>query len=145
MVKFRNDTAGQAQTNWTTGDSQQVAFSRGQTGFVALNNSASAWNTSLFTNLPAGSYCDLITGGRNSAGTACVGTTVTVGSNGYASVNPSANNGGATPALAILTTRSSAQAAARARAAPSRSASATPTPAGDRTRMSVGNQTVLGN
>lgn len=105
MVKFRNDTAGQAQTNWTTGDSHQVAFSRGQTGFVALNNSASAWNTSLFTNLPAGSYCDLITGGRNSAGTACVGTTVTVGSNGYASVNLPANNGGATPALAILTTQ----------------------------------------
>ena len=40
MVRFRSATNGHAQTNWLVGQNDdQIAFNRGNVGFVALNNS----------------------------------------------------------------------------------------------------------
>jgi len=104
MVGFRNAAAGQAQQNWTVGNnSNQVAFSRGKVGFVALNNSGSGWTRSFATGLPAGTYCNVINGTKNAAGTGCTADTVTVDANGNASFTVPANSSGLTPAVAIYT------------------------------------------
>jgi alpha-amylase len=102
MVKLRAASAGQAQTNWTVGSADQVAFSRGNVAFVALNNTGAAWSRTFFTNLPAGTYCNVINGGRNAAGNACTGSSVTVDSNGNANITVPAD-GAQPPAVAIYT------------------------------------------
>ena len=101
MVKFRSAAHGQSLNNWVTGSSNQIAFSRGNVGFVALNNDSSAWNNSFQTGLPAGSYCDVITG--TLSGSSCSGNTVTVDANGNATLTVPANGGTAIPAVAIYT------------------------------------------
>lgn len=75
-VGFRRTVAGaDINTFWDNG-ADAVAFSRGSQGFVAINNGAAAVTATIPSNLPAGAYCDLLTGG--SAGSACAGRTVTV-------------------------------------------------------------------
>jgi alpha-amylase len=104
MVGFRNAVTGQPQQNWTVGNNgNQVAFSRGNVGFVALNNSGAAWTRSFATGLPAGTYCNVINGSRNAAGTGCTADTVTVDAAGNASFTVPANTSGSTPAVAIYT------------------------------------------
>jgi alpha-amylase len=104
MVAWRNAVSGQVQQNWLVGDNaNQVAFNRGSVGFAAFNNSGAAWNRSFATGLAAGTYCDVITGGKNAAGTACTGTTVTVGATGTASIVVPASTGAAVPAVALYT------------------------------------------
>lgn len=92
MVGFRNNVGTSALTNWVSPQSQQIAFGRGlyspphvkpsfllidnkitgALGFVAINNADSAWSTTFTTSLPAGSYCDVISGISSSG--ACTGT-----------------------------------------------------------------------
>jgi alpha-amylase len=104
MVAFRNAAIGQAQQNWIVGNNgNQVAFSRGNVGFVALNNSASAWTRSFATGLAAGTYCNVINGTKNAAGTGCTADSVTVDASGNASFTVPANSSGGTPAVAIYT------------------------------------------
>lgn len=104
MVGFRNATIGQAQQNWIVGNNgNQVAFSRGNVGFVALNNSGSAWTRTFATGLPAGTYCNVINGTKNAAGTGCTADSVTVDASGNASFTVPANNSGSNPAVAIYT------------------------------------------
>ncbi len=104
MVGFRNAAIGQAQQNWTVGDNgNQVAFSRGNVGFVALNNSGSAWTRTFATGLPQGTYCNVINGTKNVGGTACTADSVTVDASGNASFTVPANNSGGNPAVAIYT------------------------------------------
>ncbi|PPQ73977.1 hypothetical protein CVT25_006079 [Psilocybe cyanescens] len=73
MVGFRNNVGSAALTNWVSPQSQQIAFGRGALGFVAINNADSAWSTTFTTSLPAGSYCDVISGKWSSG--ACTGST----------------------------------------------------------------------
>jgi alpha-amylase len=76
MVGFRRALAGtDINTLWDDG-ANVVAFSRGTTGFVAINNGTSAVSVTIPSNLSGGAYCDVLTGGR--AGTGCAGHTVTV-------------------------------------------------------------------
>jgi alpha-amylase len=96
MVSFRRVVAGTDVNHWWDDGSNAIAFSRGDRGFVAINRGASAVSATVGTGLAAGSYCDLLTGGR--AGASCVGTTVTVGSAGSVQLNLAANT-----ALAIHT------------------------------------------
>lgn len=104
MVGFRNAAIGQAQQNWTAGDNgNQVAFSRGNVGFVALNNSGSPWTRTFATGLPSGVYCNVINGLKNAAGTGCTADSVTVDASGNASFTVPANSSGSTPAVAIYT------------------------------------------
>ena len=101
MVKFRSTTSGQGVGNFANGTSNQIAFSRGNKGFVAINNEFAPWNATLQTGLPAGTYCNVVQGQLTSAQTGCTGATVVVNSNGQTTLNIPANGGSAVPAVAI--------------------------------------------
>ncbi|KDR10404.1 alpha-amylase 1-like [Zootermopsis nevadensis] len=85
MVAFRNVVKGTPVTNWWDNGSQQIAYSRGNLGFVAFNDQ---YNTDLKqtiqTSLPAGTYCDIISGEKQ--GSSCTGKSVTVDTDGKAYV-----------------------------------------------------------
>jgi alpha-amylase len=85
MVHFRNTTASAFATShfWTDGD-RQIAFGRGDRGFVALNASAAPLSRRLATGMAAGEYCDVL--GRGPAVGACAGGAVTVGADGTVGV-----------------------------------------------------------
>jgi alpha-amylase len=103
MVKFRAAAINQPQTNWTTGNANQIAFSRGSVGFVAINNTNAAWSRSFFTGLPAGTYCNVITGSLASGGASCTGGTVVVNGSGDANITVPGDGGSDVPAVAIYT------------------------------------------
>jgi alpha-amylase len=85
MVKFRNVVGNAWVNNWWDNGSNQIAFSRGNRGFIAFNGQFGVdLNVRLFTGLPSGTYCDIATGSR--VGSSCTGGTVTVGSDGYANI-----------------------------------------------------------
>jgi len=77
MVGFRNHVGAAAVTNQVSGTSQQLAFGRGALGFVVINNEDSAWSQTFTTSLPAGSYCDVVSGSAASNGV-CSGAAYTV-------------------------------------------------------------------
>ena len=82
MVKFRNVAHGTDFNDWWDNGNNQIAFCRGNKGFIAINNDNYDMKETLQTCLPAGSYCDVISGSTN--GGSCTGKTVTVGSDGTA-------------------------------------------------------------
>jgi len=82
MVLFNNFTEGQQVTNWWDNGNNQIAFGRGNKGFVVINNEGGSINQSLPTGLPAGEYCNLLAGDAY-----CSGSYVTVDSSGKASFN----------------------------------------------------------
>ncbi len=84
MVGFHNAVRGTGTANWWTNGENQIAFSRGTRGFLALNREGGALTRTFHTGLPAGTYCDVLHG--DFAGGSCTGPTVTVGANGSASV-----------------------------------------------------------
>jgi alpha-amylase len=99
MVRFRRTVAGTEITNWWSNGGNAIAFSRGDKGFVAINRESTSTAATVTTGLTAGTYCDLITGGRN--GTVCAGTSITIGANGSLALALAANT-----AIAIdVTTR----------------------------------------
>lgn len=62
MAGFRSAVMFEAPTDVVT-MSNRIAFRRGNRGFFALNNDPSAtWTQSFQTGLPAGTYCDVISG-----------------------------------------------------------------------------------
>jgi alpha-amylase len=105
MVKFRAAMDGQAQQNWAVGDNDnEISFNRGSVGFVAINNSTSSWTQTFSTHLPEGTYCNVVQGTLNSAKSACTGGTVTVDSNGNATLTLNGNDGtSGVPAVVIYT------------------------------------------
>lgn len=61
MVEFRNVTQDTASVNyWWDNDHSQIAFARGNRGFVVINNDNSVLSETLMTGLPAGSYCNIL-------------------------------------------------------------------------------------
>ncbi|XP_040215843.1 pancreatic alpha-amylase-like [Rana temporaria] len=82
MVIFRNTVDGQSLTNWWDNGGNQIAFGRGNRGFIVFNNESSNMDSTLNTGLPAGTYCDVISGQKE--GTRCTGVQVTVSSSGSA-------------------------------------------------------------
>jgi alpha-amylase len=97
MVRFRNTAASQTVQNWWDNGNNQIAFSRGNKAFIAINNDDFALNQALQTGLPQGQYCDIISGyleqGR------CTGKTITVQGDGKTSLTIS--NSEADPMIAI--------------------------------------------
>ncbi|WP_214110870.1 alpha-amylase, partial [Acrocarpospora catenulata] len=75
MVGFYHAVAGTAVANWYDNGDNVIAFSRGNKGWVSINNSGSALTRTFTTGLPAGTY-------QNVAGSG----TVTVAADGTASV-----------------------------------------------------------
>ncbi|KAL4707798.1 hypothetical protein ACJJTC_001744 [Scirpophaga incertulas] len=90
MVQFRNVAAGTALNDWWDNGSNQIAFCRGGQGFVAFNNDNWDLNETLQTCLPAGSYCDVISGEK--IGNSCTGKTITVGNDGRAFISLGSND-----------------------------------------------------
>jgi len=80
MVGFRKLVAGTDQNHWWDDGANAIAFSRGDKGFVAISREAAPLDTIVPSGLPAGTYCDLLTGGVNAG--ACAGTSVVVDSTG---------------------------------------------------------------
>lgn len=95
MVPFRRAVAGADVNHWWSDGANAIAFSRGDRGFVAINGESAPLSAAIATGLGAGSYCDLLTGGRS--GGACVGARVIVDADGAAHVSL-----GAGGALAIV-------------------------------------------
>ena len=60
MVQWRNLAGTASVANWQTGNSNQIAFSRGGVAFIAMNRDAAAWSATLATSLPAGTYCNVL-------------------------------------------------------------------------------------
>ncbi|KAK7790984.1 hypothetical protein R5R35_005218 [Gryllus longicercus] len=83
MVGFRNTVAGTAVENWWDNGKQQIAFSRGNSGFMAFNDQYNTdFKETLQTGLPQGVYCDLASGSLYNG--SCSGKSVTVNSDGTA-------------------------------------------------------------
>ncbi|XP_033100291.1 pancreatic alpha-amylase-like [Anneissia japonica] len=82
MVKFRNVAEGTDVNNWWDNDNQAIAFSRGNKAFLVINNDSYRIKEWLSTGLPAGTYCDVISG--DYTGSKCTGPTITVYADGRA-------------------------------------------------------------
>lgn len=84
MVRFRNLVKGTKIDNWWDNGSNQIAFSRGCSGFVAFNGDQYDLKKNLKVCLPPGQYCDVISGNLEKG--RCTGKIVTVGSDGNANI-----------------------------------------------------------
>jgi alpha-amylase len=80
MAAFRRMVAGTAIVDWWDNGANAIAFSRGDKGFVAINNETTATTATVETSLPSGTYCDRLTGGL--VGGSCAGTSVVVAAAG---------------------------------------------------------------
>jgi len=80
MVRFRHEVAGTDLNHWWDNGADAIAFSRGDKGFVAINRESTAVSTAVGTGLSAGTYCDILTGGKS--GATCAGTSVTIDGTG---------------------------------------------------------------
>lgn len=82
-VEFRNNTSDNwALTDWWDNGSNQIAFGRGDSGFVAINKENGQLNTGLQTSMAPGTYCNVLKGQLSGDGQSCSGETVTVNSSG---------------------------------------------------------------
>jgi alpha-amylase len=80
MVGFRRVVAGADINHWWDDGANAIAFSRGALGFVAINGETASLDTTIATGVPAGTYCDRLTGGL--LATACAGDSLVVDSLG---------------------------------------------------------------
>ncbi|KAF8714608.1 Aamy C, partial [Rhizoctonia solani] len=76
MIKFYNKVDSSNLNNWVQGTNQQIAFGRGNAGFVAINNEDWQWSRTFKTSLPSATYCDVITGKKS--GSSCTGGKITI-------------------------------------------------------------------
>lgn len=90
MTRFRNFVGVEDMRDVATPTSQRLAFSRGTSGFVAINNEDGGWADTFKSSLPAGTYCDVVGGGKVNG--ACKGASVTVGGDGSFQTTISARN-----------------------------------------------------
>lgn len=98
MVKFRNAVADAPAVNWWDDDADAVAFARLRRGFVLVNNGRSTVTGLFNTTLPAGYYCDVLSGSRMD-GRSCTGRVVRVRGDGFARL--SVSDAEDVPAVAI--------------------------------------------
>lgn len=85
MIDFRNIVGHAPQSRWWTNGNNQIAIFRGNRAFAAWNNEPNTdLRQRLNTCLPAGEYCDIISGQR--LGNRCTGIKVTVDDSGYAPI-----------------------------------------------------------
>jgi len=85
MVGWHNDVGDAPVANWYDDGVNLVAFSRGDKGWIAINNETSAQTKAFATGLGAGVYCDIIHGAITDA-RSCSGPTMTVDASGHATV-----------------------------------------------------------
>ncbi len=85
MVGWHNAVGDAPVANWYDDGVNLIAFSRGDKGWIAINNETSAQTKTFATGLGMGVYCDIIHGAINDA-RSCSGPTVTVDASGHATV-----------------------------------------------------------
>lgn len=90
MVGFRRAVAGTDLNRWWDNGANAIAFSRGDRGFVAISRETAAVAAAVPSGLSAGTYCDVLTGGK--AGAACAGTSVVVDAAGAVQLSLAANS-----------------------------------------------------
>jgi alpha-amylase len=90
MVAFRKATAGAEVANWWDNGQNQLAFSRGDRGFVAINHEPGPLTQSLPSGLAAGRYCDVLSGdftpAQGATPPSCSGDTLDVDASGNVSL-----------------------------------------------------------
>ncbi|MFM4704506.1 alpha amylase C-terminal domain-containing protein [Aeromonas bivalvium] len=82
MALFHNSSQGQPVSHWWDNGNNQIAFGRGNKGFVAINNESGSLVASVQTGLPAGEYCNILNGNDY-----CSGAYIQVDASGKASLN----------------------------------------------------------
>jgi len=97
MVKFRNVVAGTEVAEWWDNAGHQIAFCRGNKGFIAINNEIYNLSQTLQTCMPSGVYCDIISGNLENG--QCTGDVVIVGNDGKAFISIQSSR--ADPIIAI--------------------------------------------
>ncbi|NRA65886.1 MAG: alpha-amylase family protein [Pseudobacteriovorax sp.] len=84
MVEFRNVTAKDFRIdNWWDNGFNQIAFSRGSSGFVAINGENFRMQQRLFTGMAPGRYCNVTSGRLIASENRCEGGDITVDQNGF--------------------------------------------------------------
>ena len=93
MVEFHKIAAGKAVVNWWDNGANQIAFGRGNKGFVVINRESKRLKRVFETSLPQGWYCDITTGNYIPDPSSCSSTAIYVDQNGNAefSVGPMAS------------------------------------------------------
>jgi alpha-amylase len=87
MVAFRNLTAGNFYvSDWWSNGNNQIAFGRGNAGFVVINREDDELHQLFQTSMAAGTYCNVIEGELTADGRACTGPTIAVDGNGQAEI-----------------------------------------------------------
>ena len=72
MVGFRNAVNSERTTNnWWSNDNNQIAFSRGDKGFVAINREDKPLTRKFITGMAVGSYCNVTVANLNAIGNDC--------------------------------------------------------------------------
>lgn len=84
MVKFRNIADGNGVKYWWDNKNNQIAFSRGDKAFIAINNEDYGMDVKIKTGLPEGKYCDVISGDKKDQ--VCSGKTISVNKDGEVDV-----------------------------------------------------------
>jgi alpha-amylase len=99
MVAFHNSVEGTPVVEWYDNGKNHIAFGRGNMGYLTINNEEVAINgRSYHSNLPPGTYCDVIHG--DYAGGVCTGPVVTVDADGWFPANVAAHDALALHAMA---------------------------------------------
>lgn len=81
MIKFKNVVGNASIGNWADNGQNQMAFCRGNAGFIAFNNELSLnLKSQLQACVPPGTYCDIMSG-EKLEGT-CTGDKIVVDTNG---------------------------------------------------------------
>ena len=82
-MDFRNNTTEEwSIRNWWDNGNNQIAFGRGEYGFVAINKENESLNATLQTGLSGGTYCNVLKGQLNSDGQSCSDETIVVNADG---------------------------------------------------------------
>jgi alpha-amylase len=101
MVGWHNAAGNAAVQNWWSDGDDAIAFSRGSDAWVAINDESTAATRTFTTGLPAGTYCDVISGAAVDG--ACTGTVVAVNSSGQATVTVPADDAVAIDVSSVAT------------------------------------------
>lgn len=88
MIAWR-DTVGAAAETALKGSKGVLSFGRGNLGHVVMNSNTKTSKVKIKTQMAAGKYCDLISGGRNAniIPKKCLGSTIAVDKSGYISTS----------------------------------------------------------
>jgi alpha-amylase len=101
MVAFRNQTASAFNvSNWWSNGNNQIAFGRGDKGYVVINKESQNLDRWFETGLPEGTYCDVISGDKS--GGSCTGNSISVQVDGWAHITVDAGKATAIHAGAKL-------------------------------------------